>query len=382
MGILVIGNGFDVAHSLKTTYKDFIEMIKLIRTDKFSSGDLDCDKRYDLFNELADITKKNCFLNHFIRSSDIEDSWCGVEREIEKVIDVWIDILDKVTAKGKVRNWNSEMEFVMHSFSDFFETEDARTEKKERTLFRSEVYRELAGIYVTERGVNKSSIINELKIELNDLIKAFELYLQLFVETVTTDQCFELSGIYPEMVINFNYTKTHEIYKLFGNNDESNKSKVKYIHGKVGSEPNNIVMGMNVYGNDYNRDFVYFMKFFQRIQHRNDILKVNDLFELAKPKSSRKPFNNQKPLYPQNVHFVGHSMSNADGDVIRLLKSPVMETEEFEIESKFIIYYYNQWDYEQKVINLFEVFGKDETIQMIHDEEIVFLPLKLIMCKK
>nr|WP_314465909.1 AbiH family protein [uncultured Clostridium sp.] len=379
--ILVIGNGFDIAHGLKTSYSDYIKTVKLIKNKKITLEDLENRdiKRDDLFNQFRDITKENCFLSHFIHCNDIEDSWCGIEGEIEKVINVWIDILDNVTVKGRINNWNSEMEFVMCSFSDFIQVEEeADIVNKKSKLFKSGVYRDLVKMYINERGINKDSLINKLKIELNNFIKSFELYLQLFVEKVTPDQYLNLSVLSPGIIVNFNYTETHKIYKLFSENDES---RVKYIHGKIGSEPNNMVMGMNVFGNDYNRDFVYFMKFFQRIQHKSDILRVKDLFQLNLKGSNHKPSHKQKKQHWQKVYFIGHSMSNADGDVIRLLKSPVSDEEEFEIESTFIIYYYNQKDYEQKVINLFEVFGKDETIQMIHDDEIEFVPLETIMLK-
>ncbi len=38
--ILVIGNGFDLAHGLKTSYSDFIEMVKLKKNDKFKLEDV------------------------------------------------------------------------------------------------------------------------------------------------------------------------------------------------------------------------------------------------------------------------------------------------------------------------------------------------------
>lgn len=381
--ILVIGNGFDLAHGLKTSYSDFIEMVKLIKNDEFKIEDIvnRNNKIDDIFKQIKEITKENCFLSHFIHCNNIEDSWCGVEDEIEKVVNVWIEILDNVTVKGRINNWNSEMRFVNQSFNDLIEIEDqiGRIETNTFPRFETEVFKKLKEIYVNERGVNKYLIINILKNELNNLIKAFELYLQLFVESVTPDQCFNLSNISPDMIVNFNYTETHKIYNLFSKHGEG---KVKYIHGKIGCEPNNIVMGMNIYGDVYNKDFIYFMKFFQRIQHKTHMLKARYLFDLHRSISYLKPAAELKSRRMQYVYFIGHSMSNADGDVIRLLKNPIRKMESFEIKSNFIIFYFNQNDYEQKVINLFEVFGKDDTIQMIHDEEIIFLPLETIMYEK
>ena len=140
---------------------------------------------------------------------------------------------------------------------------------------------------------------------------------------------------------------------------------VKYVHGKIGND--NMVIGMNVYGEKYNQDFVYYMKFFQRIQKRTDILRADDVIRAF---SIKEQPNNTK--FDGQVFFIGHSLSNADGDIIRLLKKSG-ENPDWKYQTKFIIYYCNQSDYERKVINLLEVFGKDATIQMINDKEIDFL---------
>ena len=71
MDILVIGNGFDLAHGLKTTYKDFL---------------LACqnDKLPDEFKEFC---QTNVWLKHFIkRQNDIGNTWIDLEEEIFEVI--------------------------------------------------------------------------------------------------------------------------------------------------------------------------------------------------------------------------------------------------------------------------------------------------------
>ena len=65
------------------------------------------------------------------------------------------------------------------------------------------------------------------------------------------------------------------------------------------------------------------------------------------------------------VHFYGHSMDNTDGDIIRKLKK---------LSDGFVIYKYNQEDFEQKVINLIDVFGKEEATKLIQNGFIKFEP--------
>ncbi|MBP2658521.1 MAG: hypothetical protein H6Q69_1553 [Firmicutes bacterium] len=372
MNILVIGNGFDIAHGLKTSYYDFITQIKSIKNDSYDFVQLNKDFEYDKandqeirqkFEELKKITYSNLFLNHFIRSEEIENnSWCGIEDEIERVINAWISILNVIDERGFFTDCNKENEFIIKSFSSVLDKIFSDTTSKSGTV----TYHLHE---VDQRGRIKSSLFDRLRREFDGMIRAFELYLELFVETKQPQKCFDMTKIHPKLIVDFNYTSTSKIY---------DDIETKFIHGKTGS--NNMVMGMNVYGEDYDKRFVYFMKFFQRIQHKNDILKVNDLIELVDTRELEWPIN-KKPRSLQNVYFIGHSMSNADGDIIRLLKSSVIDYENFQIESRFIIYCYNQGDYEQKVINLFEVFGKDKTIQMIYDKEIIFKALDTIKLK-
>lgn len=66
------------------------------------------------------------------------------------------------------------------------------------------------------------------------------------------------------------------------------------------------------------------------------------------------------------VHFYGHSMDKTDGDIIEKLKS---------LARGFVIYTYDQEDYEQKVINLIDVFKKKEATKMIQTGFIKFVPI-------
>ena len=104
----------------------------------------------------------------------------------------------------------------------------------------------------------------------------------------------------------------------------------------------------------HNLDFVYFKKYFQRIQKLTgyiDDSKISAIYEAGYQ-------------YSPVVHFYGHSMDKTDGDIILKLRA---------MSSGFVIYTYNQDDYEQKVINLIHVFGKEQTMQMIQTEWIKFV---------
>ena len=80
MKILVIGNGFDIAHGLNTTYSDFLEFIRNY-------------KRHGVINqEFMDIISNNVWINYFDsiyeeRKREGKDGWIDFESEISTVIE-------------------------------------------------------------------------------------------------------------------------------------------------------------------------------------------------------------------------------------------------------------------------------------------------------
>ena len=110
MNILVIGNGFDLAHGLQTTYKDFLRFtdeFMIYKTAKENRQELgwsdDEDTRFykyfiSLFNESQKskdarkiveefdmLIRENVWLEHF-KNTQIENGWIDFESEISKVI--------------------------------------------------------------------------------------------------------------------------------------------------------------------------------------------------------------------------------------------------------------------------------------------------------
>ena len=148
----------------------------------------------------------------------------------------------------------------------------------------------------------------------------------------------------PRYVISFNYTYT---YKKYGIRNED----VFHVHGRL--LKNNMVLGFNDEDPE-NLDFVYFKKYFQRIQKMTGYI------------NEAKIIDHDADLYPNPIiHFYGHSMDKTDGDIIVKLRS---------LARKFVIYTYNQEDYEQKVINLIDVFGKKDATELIQTKFIEFVP--------
>lgn len=101
MNILVIGNGFDLAHGLPTKYGDFLNFVKAFQ----NSDDLSDDPknefykyfsnikndRLNLYQELDELTTDNRWLRYFIRiyedrANNGKEGWIDFECEISSII--------------------------------------------------------------------------------------------------------------------------------------------------------------------------------------------------------------------------------------------------------------------------------------------------------
>ena len=79
--ILVLGNGFDLYHGLKTNYIDFVRFSKeLIKSEKGTKG--------------RDRVISNSFINCFIKVASENQSWIDCEKEIEIIIAMILKILN------------------------------------------------------------------------------------------------------------------------------------------------------------------------------------------------------------------------------------------------------------------------------------------------
>lgn len=323
--VLVIGNGFDLYHGFETGYPAFVKYAK------------------------ENNPNNNMFVNYF--SNVLEENtdgkgrqWIDCEQEIKRAVLTIVRIFSttdyKQASDGLIFRINSSSSADRMIISNFnkiindFMLNDAISLKQK--YFHKFI------------GVNIKLILEDLKKELDDLIDMLNKYL---INIVKIENCLKISPQIEKYnysyVVNFNYTDT---YKKYGIKEDD----VLFVHGKLGVKENNIVLGFD---DDDERDLdtIYFKKYFQRIQKLTGIIDKSK-FE----KDIAQIFNDCEP---DDVisHFFGLSMSNTDGDMIREIES---------LSDRCIVYYRNQKDYEQKVINLIDVFGKITAIEKIQTGEI------------
>ena len=408
MNILVIGNGFDLAHGLPTKYTDFLLFCKAIiniieksrveklipkndddfknwieRSDKIPLVDIKelnknlCDESDDTNNE--DWQKyKNIYYDFLFKCLYNENSNHKLVKESFYLIynNFWINYFLHCDMHGK-ENWidfESEISKVIKSFD-----RDMHDRPNEIDLY-DEIEIQFSNDFLDtyERFdccETYKEIRNILENDLNALIRAFEIYLTEYVEKIKIQKKSpDIDGLEIDFILSFNYT--HIFSKLY---DVSNLSKQEaadpfdYIHGEVDINntinSNNMVLGIDEYlpkdRKNKEIEFIAFKKFYQRIYKEtgckykewSDIIKKN---ERELKEKYKKEYPNQVPFKQcgdkrHRLYIFGHSLDVTDKDILRdlILNDNVYTT----------IFYHNKDVMGQQIANLVKVIGQDELIR-------------------
>lgn len=344
--LLVIGNGFDLAHGLKTKYTDFLDFFNKqfsnieISEQFFNIGEINpfrkiiqasIDSKDDeaLHENLKNYMQApfgNFWIAYFNkiredRHNRIGEGWVDFEREVERVI-------------GQLEK------LLLHS-ADFDENDS--------------ILKEIMGDYF-----NKSAeiVTQEFIPKLNWDLKILTLFLEFYLIeeekklSIAPKSFFKKLNV--QAVISYNYTDTFRaVYKKGKTN-----IPVHFVHGQLGEH--NLVLGIGetLSGEEKNNFTVCasFKKFFQSIKYKlgNDYRNILP----SKPDIYNK----------WQIVFYGHSLDSTDKDSLkRLLK----KAEDFPVK----IYYYDDDDYNQQIANAIQLIEKDQLIKDVNAGRIVFLPM-------
>ena len=407
MNILVIGNGFDLAHGLPTRYTDFLEFCKRvmaifnvaktlngkefkhqyldnwetkdeikqhIKFSQYCIGVQNNESQYlsenSYFCELKETILNNIWIEYFLQCNMYhKENWIDFENEIMEVIE----------------SINNDMRLSMLE-ADIYIISNKFLKNKIRSLHKKITYREL-----------RDRLVNDL----NMLIRAIELYLTYYVEeidikvispdvesiAVLSYQDMGIAKYGFNRVISFNYTNTYQTkyLKPYRNTDEF----IDYIHGKADLnntiESSNLVLGINEYlpddRKDKDVDFIAFKKFYQRIykqtgckykewidkiiqensQYREEVRQCKLDYEKnrglgdegAQTKRELKRLRENPPVH--NLYIFGHSLDVTDKDILKeLIMNDYVHT---------TIFYLNKDVMGQQIANLVKVIGQDELIK-------------------
>lgn len=383
--ILMTGNGFDLYHHLPTRYTDFLEFANNWNSfkQKYEKNDnlddytntfkIRLSDKHKLNKDTIDDFAKNSFdtenlkyLDRYITSNFWiryfnsigfhKDGWIDFEKEIEKSLISIENFYTKIYTANE--NLDKELfiniEPVLKELNivdkDFYVP---YLDMEDSVVFNDGVFDIVSNSIIPSWLKNqKTIIISYLKKELNILVNCLNIYLTDFISRVECDVFSEqIKNIGNCYLLNFNYTRTYELnYEIPDDNKNSNaKVEKQYIHGEIGKE---LVLGVSDDAFADSLDFIYFQKYFQRIQkHMNS--------------------NYKKWLeYGNNKLFiVGHSLDRTDASIIKEL----FESENVE---SITIFYHEQSVYETQVINLVGIFGRKYIINQYETGRIKFVKLQ------
>ena len=361
MNILIIGNGFDLAHGLPTKYTDFLEFVKRIkiissnkRKPNFSRfkkeylDDWNVNKEVasyigrilkdriesKIINELFALVKHNFWLDYFIQCENYaEQGWIDFEKEIsfqiQKVDYAWKKAMKTTTHEDKILNIREYSVFLEH-------------------ISKIELvngFREKDFEYIRDK----------LLLDLERMIRCLEIYLSDCVAQIPFVNILEdIAQIKFDKILSFNYTDTYR--NLYAMYDE--KLEYDFIHGKANItnsiSSNNMVLGIDEYltGDSVSKEinFISFKKYFQRI-HKETGCKYKDWIEQIRAEVD----------VIHNVYIFGHSLDVTDGDVLRemILNENVKTT----------IFYYDKNTYGAQIKNLVQVISRDELIKRVYGKK-------------
>lgn len=364
--VLLTGNGFDLAHGLLTNYKDFLFVLKKWKTVRATykavregrySDDKDPVYKYVInasnmdeknLEKLDNIINRNSWIKYYCQCEAEIDLWIDFEREIIPVINFMEAVFNSHCITGRSGEKTD---------AAYIEKNQLATEMI-RTLALWDKYFDASGNSITvhapyaslKYGILKKRILKDLRQEFNEFIDAFEIYLCEFVEKKTDVELLkQIKELKITHVISFNYTLTERLYGV----DEENSH---HIHGQIRTNlnegHNNMVVGVNEQKNQ-NMDFIYFVKYFQRIQKGTGV-KYKKFTEIR-----YKNIFGECQKEPYTLYIYGHSLDETDEDILKYTIGDFDTSGIFQMKpDKLILFYYNEEDYAQKVINLIKLYGR------------------------
>ena len=360
MNILIIGNGFDLAHEFPTSYRDFLKFVNeannyylnfykksiypeqnIINKNKYFSFFEKLTRKDNFYNisELVSLSSDNYWFKYFnncleCRKENLNENWIDFENEIASVINC-INLNYKKYKNEEIfikpNSNNFKIDYNFYYFLQIIgKTNITKTYMEEISITCIPIK-------------SYSEFKNKLTSDLHGLIRCLEIYLSVYINTSDNNKrVTDLEDKDIDAILSFNYTNTYERFY-----DKSCSLKYDYIHGKAKQvndvKTSQLVLGINEYSDDNNIDFIEYEKFFQRITKKTGCEYI-------------KWIENKEATY--NIYIFGHSLDSTDGDILK---------EFFELKnSKITIFYYDKKAFENQIKNLVKIFGKNYLINSVY----------------
>lgn len=366
--ILIVGNGFDLAHGLPTRYMDFMDYLSMAetlyknKTNPHAHPNKTTIEGY-INNQYTDVDAT--LRNNLIGKYDSE--WINsFPRQLSRVFsekNCWYKYFDYLIYKKQLQgvNW---IDFEAEISKVVQKVEHSSVVEEDRFNSMSNIQ-----LYQIDRGIHEeillnfmnattytfktnefNSFIKQLEKDLSDFINALDYYIAFIDEFSVEKRVVDIQEIDVDKVISFNYTDTYRRLYYPDMPDE----KIHFIHGKanrtLGDSASKLVLGTNDTLSDQEKDSntscLKFKKYFQRIYKRTG----NDYKMFLKDALERKKVSGESI----QSYFFGHSLAATDGDVIRRV---------IEASDHIVIFYHDDMQHREVITNLVMVLGRDKLIE-------------------
>jgi hypothetical protein len=338
--LLIIGNGFDLEHDLKTHYTDFFDTIN----NNVSS------KNEIILNNNKYLIKDNNLLLYLIKEYKQNklqgNNWIDIETELKKII----SLIEEININNFIDN--------MSYYSGDEYTTIKKIQSKSSYYFKNCLFPFIIGNnyykYINEHYNISIKILEKDLNELTNMLRDYLLEQDISNLTKTKD----ISDIDYKIthVLSFNYTDTFR--KIYSDIDDD---KIDFIHGSLNK--NNLVLGINetLTEDTANKivDTVYFKKYFQRIYKKTDYKYVSWL----------DPTDYKNYADFDTVYIHGHSLDESDKEILEKIINSVLKKYTPTVK----IFYYDEKHYRQEVTNLIKILGKDVFQKYYFQNRIIFI---------
>lgn len=361
--VLVIGNGFDIAHGLPTSYPDFLRIMKepeyfldcynqmIGKTHIGVIENTDCWDKYlkciteddqDDVNKMVTILRDNPWAHYYANCNAEINGWVDFEHEMMPVIDMF----NRIISNGSQNVGNGQNNYALVKIEDIGIIRLASLWPKYIKEYswhgtgNDGVTLKIENHYTDKQyGVIYGKLLDDLKSDLDEFVEGFCLYLNLFTKKIEKRVSWVEKMVVSD-IINFNYTGT--IYQY----DKLREAEISYVHGSLtNSDDTKMIFGVNRVANDAEYRFKDFEKRYLRL------------------------CNSTKQLYRKiiaednyELEIFGHSLDITDKCILEPLIRGAKKT---------VIYCYK--DINTKKKNLMLMLGDDDTENMLNDDIITLI---------
>lgn len=372
MNILIVGNGFDLAHGLKTNYSDFLKIVYDFGSPKCILADSsEKDSKHFCFTEenlLKTVYRSDIFKYMWSRL-DENKGWIDFENELHEIVEGVCEFPRYLVESRTTQNGNNlRINYKL----------DSKWAQRVSPFMYTYIHHHIPVKNQVNRNIDKDGIVLKISNQITEFIELFRRYLCWIDDNKVPE--VENLGLFSRLRIDrflsFNYTTTGP--NTYWDTWKLEPENICYVHGKVQADSqNHIVMGIgsDFYDTYKHADFLPFFKFYQCYKYKTDMSYLKWLPQEVQKKYYSNPgydvdYSDEEKC---NIYIYGHSLDPTDENILL----PFFNYGPENLEVKIYIYYLNGSSLLEMEKNLVKILGREkfETYLRGENPKIQFRPV-------